>query len=473
MMPFTCHGHWWLPTNSTQRIAGILDYSPDEGTTLDLKGTFSTQIAHQSPLGLFQSYPIINGITEHGKPFTLHRCFQTGSHLGSHAPATSQFDVAVAIEGCHFQCEEDVVFDEISVNYPLLDEWAFPIKYTPFSPAVIEGGRRHWTVSYSTPESTKAHINSLTVTFGTGLKSSMGLGGFNVTAVPTFVFASAKPMPLNYFLADAEYVVRCLIILGLGQGICPHFVAGKNTTVTDVLPNNERLKIDLPIYMGWGQAIPSARKLSRSNVLFDFAELTSNFEQYLRNWFDRMASLRPVCDLLFGTLTNSQMFVQHAFLSLSQALETYHRRTRGGKYVENTEWEGIQPLLIAALPTSMSSEFRTSLTQKFKYLAEFSLRKRLMELCGEYEAAVGSIIGDTKKFVGLVVDNRNYLTHYDQNLVERYKSDDLYQLSQRMRCLLEACLLSEIGMDKIKIAAIIAQSSRYEYLRQPVPPDHS
>ena len=118
------------------------------------------------------------------------------------------------------------------------------------------------------------------------------------------------------------------------------------------------------------------------------------------------------------------------------------------------------------MPSSLSSEFRNSLKQRFEYLAEFSLRKRLTELCAEYESVVGSIIGDTKTFVGLVVDNRNYLTHYDSRLRERCKVEDLHPLSQKMRCLIEAALLSEMGMDKSKIAAVFAGSGRYEYLRR-------
>lgn len=117
------------------------------------------------------------------------------------------------------------------------------------------------------------------------------------------------------------------------------------------------------------------------------------------------------------------------------------------------------------LPQSLDKDFRDALKGKFQYLPEFSLRKRLKELAVEYEEITRGVIENTGSFVSAVVDNRNYLTHYDKRSEEQFSIGDLHELSTQMRCLIDCCLLTELGMDKRKVAEVMGKSRRYEWLR--------
>jgi hypothetical protein len=85
-------------------------------------------------------------------------------------------------------------------------------------------------------------------------------------------------------------------------------------------------------------------------------------------------------DLYFGIIHSSNMYVDHKFLSLMQALETYHRRILGGNELsENHHNKRILEIL-----TAVPDQYRQWLEEKLKYSNELSLRKRMKELLGRH-----------------------------------------------------------------------------------------
>lgn len=69
--------------------------------------------------------------------------------------------------------------------------------------------------------------------------------------------------------------------------------------------------------------------------------------------------------------------------------------------------------MLAALPADLDGDFRRSLKNIFKYLHEYSLRKRLGDLARRFPLLLAAAIGDVKAFGGIVADERNRLTHLD------------------------------------------------------------
>jgi hypothetical protein len=295
----------------------------------------------------------------------------------------------------------------------------------------------------------------------------MGVEGCSVTVTPYIVIEPASPTPLLSLWKNEQYHAYNFIMLAMGQRIHPREVQATCPAAVRVLgdgkPYTEKLSIYFP-----AQPEPDS-SLSRLQVLFFLKGILPDFERYLRVWFSKASTLKPVCDLFFGTLTNTTMYLGHKFLSLSQALETYHRRTKPAKYVADEEWEGTKATLAAAIPQSLAKEFRSSLKNKLNYLHEFSLRKRLKDVLEQCGTQVGVTVPDEKTFVEDVTNTRNYLTHYDKRLEgQAVKDGDLYALTETMRCLLEVCFLTEIGVEKATIQRIARGNARFQRYMQPV-----
>ena len=66
-------GQWFLPA-SEKRINGILTYDKNEGSSLELFGSFEHRLFNDS---LNNGETIIHGITSDSKQITLYRCFIT------------------------------------------------------------------------------------------------------------------------------------------------------------------------------------------------------------------------------------------------------------------------------------------------------------------------------------------------------------------------------------------------------------
>jgi hypothetical protein len=123
--------------------------------------------------------------------------------------------------------------------------------------------------------------------------------------------------------------------------------------------------------------------------------------------------------------------------------------------------------MCSAIPLELSDEFKVSLREKMKWFNEYSLRKRLKELLCRNWGIYRPYVGILNEFVGAVVDTRNYHTHYGEELEERAKSgNDLFIITEKLKMILEICLLVEMGISDEKIKTIVDSTGRYDYLRR-------
>jgi len=200
-------------------------------------------------------------------------------------------------------------------------------------------------------------------------------------------------------------------------------------------------------------------------MILPFPRISEQITEVLSLWFTKASGLRSVYDLFFGTFYNPGMYLQFHFLSLMQALESFHRVTKGGKYLSNDDWKPFRSTLANAIPAELDSGHRDSLKSRIKYGNEYSLRKRIGELIESLDEQTLSRLSPTNKyFTGVLVDTRNYLTHYDDELKDvALKNADLYWANQRLRILISLLLLKEIGIQE---KLILDQMTENNKIRQ-------
>lgn len=205
------------------------------------------------------------------------------------------------------------------------------------------------------------------------------------------------------------------------------------------------------------------KKLSPQNMLFRYNDISENFESYLRKWFENANNLKPMYDLYFSIIHSSNMYVDHKFLSLMQALETYHRRILGGNELsENHHNKRILEIL-----TAVPDQYRQWLEEKLKYSNELSLRKRMKELLGRHSDVMSVYISDLTDFKNKAVDTRNYMTHYDLSLKDKASTGiDLWKLVIELEILVEVCLLSETGFTDAQLKNLFQRTQRYKFLNE-------
>jgi hypothetical protein len=462
MEEFEHHGIWWIPEQSDKKVSGTLRFYPADNASLDLIGSFKDV----TELNIFQQPNIILGLTSDGKKVTLHKCYESKSSLSMPGFLKTSFVVSVVFIGHHFERKEDIIFDSLSLNYSNLDEWAGISGFHQKLDTNSEGHLSRAEINYSYPQKVEAQLKDFRISLNYQFTMSGAFSEFKLKQTTFLKIETHKPTHFDDYM-DMCYHVQNFLSLAEGKAVYPLSIKAKARGCQTTLSDGKVVYNDIFIFYPIRDSSKSVKQLSRYDMLFSFQDISADFEKCFKNWFAKSETLKPVYDLYFGTLYNSSMYLHHEFLSLVQAMETYHRRTHDGKYLPDEDYlKETYPALINAIPQTVSASFRESLKRKLIYLNEFSLRKRLEEIlesCGEL---TNPLINNKVEFIEDVVNTRNYLTHFDKELEAKAKTgEDLYKLAQKMRFILEVCLLKELGIADTTIGDLISRNQKYQHLR--------
>lgn len=391
---------------------------------------------------------------------TLDGCIPRGRTIGTRVPVERHYPGVIFV-GHHF--ESDIELDAIEARFTHLDEWA---GLSGFS------GSLKWTddeqvdvisVEFRPPEKITAILTD-------GTKIEIGVAwswsGRDVVTTRAEIEQQAGilagfPQPRQF--EEALTIVgriRNFLNLAVGRPVHPREVVGVlNATTEGGRRNRTRVEI---LYTLSDQPEPShldGRKLLPHEMRFTLGDIHDSLDERLQTWLDQYAVLRPALDLYFGVAYGAVRYLEPRFLSLIQALETFHRRTSDGTLLperEHVKW-------VASVLDAVDEASRARLTELLRYSNELRLRGRLKQVLASCPAVTGRITGNAKSFIQRTVTARNYLTHYDPDLeAEAPKGIELLPLTAQVSALVEMCLLREIGFDCAEVDAIFTRVSRYE-----------
>jgi hypothetical protein len=475
---FEHKGIWWLPIDPEEKISGTLSFTPGEGAVLDLMGSFE-EMKNTNSKGCItikvqsgkQCEPeIILGTSSDGKNITLHKCFETKRSYSSSGFPTSSFYANIVFIGGHFTKPEDLEFKSFFVNYPYFEEWS---KIGVFSYSRdSEEKFKQYEMKYEVPEPVEAKINNFRISFD---------HGFNVSGdwlrevkLKHTTFIKIEPEDELHFeeYQNILYHLQNFLSLATMRAIYPLSIKATTERYRRVSTFSKD-KVHYPhidIFYNVIGKVDLSKKLTHDDMLFTFEDISGQFEAYLQNWFGKEELLKPVYDLFFGTLYNPSMYLEFQFLSLIQAVDSYHRRIYGGEYLSDGDYMGVHNALVNAIPRSVKGGFKDSLKSKIQHGNEFSLRTRLKRLFNsdEYREILSEFVENKDIFIGKVVDTRNYLTHYDEELKEKATiGEELSPFIQKLKILLKICLLTELGFSSEEIKALFSRNKRYhrEYIQ--------
>lgn len=465
MKSFELNGYWWLSSNPDKTIAGTLKFDTISGGSLNLLGSFQDL----TKFGQVFDVDIILGFAD-GKKVTLYRCYATGSNMslitGGPVALKSSFIVNIILLGHHFEKKEDIVFKNLSVNYSYLEDWT---QISGFKFALQSDKENHFSqyeVKYNFPEKLGIKVDDVSISFDYNFRD----GGDRIKEVNLLQNTFIKIEPphechIDEYFRNFFYHIQNFISLGVGKAVYPLIMKGKNDNCRVELEKGRIVYNDVEVFYRARDFQEASKKLHPLDMVFFLGDVKDELEKYLNNWFKKAELIQPVYDLYFATLYSPKMYLQHEFLSLIQALEVYHRRVHGGKYVSDESYNAVYTKLVEAIPGEIENNFKDSLKGKMKYLHEYSLRKRLKKITDDLDDVIGILIKNKAIFIDEVENTRNFLTHYDKSLEDKHKAgNELYMLTEKMKFLLEMCFLVEMGMSMDKIKALAKRNQRYQYL---------
>ncbi|MFW9259909.1 HEPN domain-containing protein [Nostoc sp. CALU 546] len=282
--------------------------------------------------------------------------------------------------------------------------------------------------------------------------------------------------------------IRMSIILGLIQ---PEKVAKSSLgfelhqfgdEIKAIEEEKEKL-IPIDIYYQVSESKIEENELDRRKVLFYFDDIKDMSSEILEYWELNRVKIEPILDLYLRLTYIPRRHINDFFLSMAQAIEAFHRTSHDGIYIDEKTYKNVViPALSDSIPSKLSdyslpefpifqemiANFIKSMKKKLTYLNEYSLKERLEDLINVYQECIPDRFFQTEdeknSFSKQVRDTRGSLTHLSSNSDNkqsdsRYvvKGQELFNLSKKLKILLEICLVKQLGFEDSKIKSIFTR----------------
>jgi hypothetical protein len=458
-------GYWWLPEKPDGKIPGKLRFTPTDGANLTLQGSLKgSGLASVVSSSKFFNPPLVLGITSTGKAITLHQCFEKGTSFSSGGGVTSELGATWVFINAHFTSPDEVKFKSVSIHYAHLDSWANLPGFELDDHELVQG---KLTLRYERPSAFQMELGDFNFSIGAS-GPSLSYDQIRQVKIGQKAWVRLKSpveKPLEDFMGILHHIQNFLT-LAMTRPTFP-MIVGSTVEITPDSPDDTQrpdLPVDIFYQLPWWPG--ETKSLHSFEMLFTLPVVRDRLNVYIATWIQAAEMLKPVYDLYFSILYNPHMYVESTFISLSQAIETYHRRKIGGKYQPDEEFrEGLYQKLVSVLPPELDKGFKQSLKDgKLLYANEYSLRKRLQDLVGRLSPNFPLNFIDAN-FVSKVCDTRNYLTHYDPDLREKSAQGvELYNLNEGLRTILEICFLEELGFAHEDIRKMLSSNRAHRHL---------
>ncbi|MCY3947518.1 MAG: hypothetical protein OXF44_14670 [Anaerolineaceae bacterium] len=445
MEAFTTRGHWWLPGDDPENaIAGILTFDPRGEPKLELFGTFDGELMWGQAEKREQ---IILGVGDKGQAITLIDCLHLGSGLtaSNFTWRSSSYIPHFAIQGHLFEHEQDIIFERLWLKFYGLEEWA-------------STGKRWEPVDMDNPKIDRPTEDDVPVSLeGSELTIIRGhsWSGDQRRHLTVGRDATIEISPESHWNLEEtiSWIVDFQVFLSLAMGT--------STWPTSIkAPNPDRENRQISIHFRPLTDFIEKGNLSEFLMVFTLEDLNSKLEMCLRNWFCRSKDLDQIF-LHYNLIVSKRMTLVDTFLILAKAVEAYHRQRFKETIVDEAIFAKTYEVMKAAIPEEADERVKQKLVNSLKWANQPSLRNRLNGIRDAHKGLEIQLFDEYKTFVQRVVSHRNYLTHLDDDGKPDTKLEDvMVPICERLKYILEICLLSELGLDDEEMQQLVKNMSR-------------
>lgn len=444
-------GYWWLPEKESEETAGTLTIGETGSITLELFGSMEPDIVSRFEEGI-REYETILGITENGKQITLSKCYR--KTISEHFPGFPREIIKskLALIGHHIPTRADLEFNRIIFSNPDLTEW---IK-TPATTVRVDLHNKTVDIAFRPVDEESFRIDD-----NTTLKTEhhynipTGANRHIETKITEKVFFSISTNQKKdiFELFNIAHKINNFVSFATCASLPISALALSSNEITVDEDKNKPKRLEFYI-----ESLPNKltrKKYDEDGVLFNFPSIRGKFEKIIKHWLMRYEEISPCFHLFFSTIHNS-LYLDQKFLHLIQGLETLHRRIYGGEQVPEDEYKKKIDAILKLVP----EEHLEWLSGKLKYGNEPNLRYRLSDLTKTNYGLIGNS-RKIKSFINLTCNTRNYMTHYDKSLENKYaRGRKLFSITTKCELIYYVQFLKLIAFDENEIKSIISTSQK-------------
>ena len=439
-------GYFWLPDQDEKKIPGVLTIKNGGDIELEVVGLFDDSI---KSLNSDDNLDRIIGHVEKDGLVTLENCFYTNKNISFGGISKSKICVNKVLSGVAYELNEIVTFNSLSFSVDCLDEW---VRISGISND-SDRKNRTATISYIPPEKISYVLDNgmkLEICFAYTLPGFPNTTEAKITQRVYFKVSSEELRPLSDFTEIAYKLTNFLC-----------FSIDATVTLKDLSATSKEIQRDggdgnkypVPVKVFY-PSIPfekNAPDKSWHRMLFTYETIKSNAQDVFNNWLRAYEIMAPALSLYFSTKNGAQKYLDGKFLALAQGLETYHRRTSVEKLMDSSEFDS----LVSTISESCPEEHAEWLSGRLMHGNEINLGKRLKQIIEPFKDKLGSS-KERSKLLRKIVDTRNYLTHYSENLKDNAADgEELWVLCQKMEVIFQLHFMKVVGFSDKEIESVV------------------
>lgn len=454
-VPEVLEGYFWRP-GDTERLSGRLRISEEAACELELLDAFD------GPIGALTTEPAdlatIHGWIEGGE-VTLYDCFYLKRSLGFGTVSLSKLRAGSVFRGAHLPPKTDVLFSELDLVIAGLDDWLQISGIT--SELDVDSARntvRSVSVRYVPPPAIELAVSGFRIgfEFRSSVPFRRPMTEATITQQARMTIAPETPLPFEALLEQAGRLVNFLSFAA-DEVLTIDAIEALSPSATREINSTEK---QWPLKVFFKTSTPSNTvNLTPDTMLFAYPDVAAQLAQMMTVWLERHEVLAPAFNLYFAVRAGRHSYLESAFLSIAQALETLHDRTTH----ETLESPEAFAKRVERIMEGCPDEFQEWLASELAYANKPSLRNRLKAMLKPFSGHFGNVEA-RKKLIDMAVDTRNYLTHYDPTLAERAaQGAKIYYLTAKLEVLFQFQLLSMVGVTHEKIAALVASNQKLRF----------
>jgi hypothetical protein len=444
-------GRWWISGLGEPAHYGSLSYEPSIGLTLSVKipqeGGACEALEILAGKG-FNIPKTIFGADKDNHPISLYGC--TVVNFNSSGGLRSYTIVAmVCLSGRAVENWEGVAFDHLNAEFSLFHNWIgisnIKSKLGP-----------EFNVSLADRNNIEIRIGGdVAIVVWPKFNYNQTASGVSLSEGHQVQFRfpnklQAKESMLQYAESFRRFLTLLVNRPVYLDAVYFHPDDGEEPRKVTVLKSNPG-------------AEEADRKLLHPQMLVSYHDIHDQFEAVVSRWFELEDSLGDVLNLYFATIFVPGLYLDQTFLFLAQALEVYHRTSPNfvNQVQSKADFKARKKRVIDQVPDE-----KEWLTEKLAHANEKTLAQRLSELIKSHKDLVARFIDDEKAFCDAIRHTRNHYTHYgtsEEGMGKVSSGVEFIKLVDKMRALLELCILSDLGIVGVPIDRLIQLLEERKY----------
>lgn len=439
-------GYFWLPEKEDRKIPGTLSISDGGHIELEVVGLFDESI---ESLNGYDDLSRIIGHVEKDGLVTLDSCFYTKKNISFGGISKSKVYVNRVLSGVAYDKDESVTFNSLSFSVDCFDEWV------GISGINVNSDWKNKTaiITYNPLQNISYQLDNgmqLEICFAYTLPGLPNTNEAKITQRAYFKLTSEDLKPLNEF-TEMAYKLTNLMCFAIDATVTLRNLFVTSSEIQREVGEGKKHPIPIGVYY---PSIPFSEKAPNKSwhqMLFNYGAIKSNAQDVFNNWINAYEIIAPALSLYFSTKIDAQKYLDGKFLALVQGLETYHRRTSDEKLMDSSEFD----LLVSTLVEKCPEKHLEWLNGRLMHGNEINLGKRLKRIIEPFKDRLGSS-KERSKLLRKIVDTRNYLTHYNEDLKNSSaQGRELWVLCQKMEIIFQLHFLKVVGFSDEEISSVV------------------